>query len=160
MHAKYYSFGATSAVLTGLAVIVGLSGTVNPAVSIVTALTIIAIADNVSDSFGIHVHQESQKESVQEVRRTTLGNFATRVLVVSILILFVIFLPIRFAVALSIIFGLAAICFISYFIAKEQEAAPRKIIVQHLLLTALVIGASFLLRELSSGLIAKVVSNP
>jgi hypothetical protein len=153
MHGKYFSFGATSAVLTGPAVIVGLSGTVNPTVSIITALAIIAIADNVSDSFGIHVHQESQKKSAKEVRRTTIANFATRVLVVSIFILFVIFLPMKFAVVLSIFFGLAVISFISYFIAKEQEAAPRKIILRHLLLAVLVIGASFLLRELISGLI-------
>ena len=160
MHGKYFSFGATSAVLTGLAVIVGLSGTVNPVVSIITALTIIAIADNVSDSFGIHVHQESQKESAKEVRKTTIANFATRVLVVSIFILFVIFLPMKFAVVLSIFFGLAVISFISYFIAKEQEAAPQKMVLRHLLLAVLVIGASFLLRELISGLIAKFVSDP
>ena len=160
MHGKYFSFGATSAVLTGLAVIVGLSGTVNPVLSIITALTIIAIADNVSDSFGIHVHQEAQKESVNEVRRTTFSNFATRVLVVAIFILFVIFLPMKFAVVSSIFFGLAVISFISYFIAKEQEAIPQKIVLQHLLPEILVIGASFLLRELISGLITKFVSDP
>jgi Na+-driven multidrug efflux pump len=158
MHGKYSSFGATSAVLTGLAVIVGLSGTVNPAVSIITALTIIAIADNVSDSFGIHVHQESQKESVKEVRRITIANFATRFLVAAIFFLFVIFLPMRLAVTFSMLFGLAVISFISYFIAKEQEADARKMVSQHLLLTILIIGASFLLRELSSGLIAKFMS--
>jgi hypothetical protein len=69
MHGKYFGFGATS-VLTDLAVIVGLSGTVNPAVSIVTDLTIIANADNISDSFGMHVHEESQKESVKDLVAT------------------------------------------------------------------------------------------
>jgi uncharacterized membrane protein len=86
---KYFSCGATSVVITGLAVIVGLSRTANPVIGITTALVVIAIADNISDSFGIHVHQECQKESVKEVRKTTLANFATRVAVVSIFILLV-----------------------------------------------------------------------
>ena len=44
---------------------------------------------------------------------------------------------------------------ISYFIAKEQEAKPHKIVFQHLLITALVIAGSYFLREVSARLIAK-----
>jgi len=160
MRAKYFSFGATSAVLTGLAVIVGLSRTANPAASIVTALIIIAIADNISDSFGIHIHQESQKESVEEVRRTTFANFTTRVLVASMFVMLVLLIPIEFAVASSILSGLAIIAFISYFIAKEQKADPYRVVLQHLLLTVIVIAASFLLRELISGSILRFMSQP
>jgi vacuolar iron transporter family protein len=155
MQGKYFSFGATSAVITSLAVIVGLSRTVNPVIGITTALVVIAIADNISDSFGIHVHQESQKESVKEVRKTTFTNFVTRVAVVAIFILQVILLPAKTAVILSIIFGMAVISAISYFVAKEQKAKPFKIVFEHLLITALVIAGSYLLREASAGLIAK-----
>jgi hypothetical protein len=81
-------------------------------------------------------------------------------LVVSVFILFVIFLPMKFAVALSIFFGLAVIGLVSYFIAKEQESNTRKIVLRHLLLTVLIIGASFLLSEISSGLIARFISVP
>ena len=156
MQGKYYSFGATSAVITGLAVIVGLSRTANPVIGITTALVVIAIADNISDSFGIHVHQESQKESVKEVRKTTLTNFATRVAVVSVFILLVILLPMKAAVPLSIFFGMAVISTISYFIAKEQKAKPYRVVSQHLLITVLVIVGSYLLREASAGFIAKL----
>jgi uncharacterized membrane protein HdeD (DUF308 family) len=155
MQGKYFSFGATSAVITGLAVIIGLSRTANPVIGITTALVVIAIADNISDSFGIHIHQESQKESVKEVRKTTFANFVTRVAVVSVFVLLVILLPLKAAVALSIFFGIAVISIISYFIAKEQKAKPHRIVFQHLLITALVIIGSYLLREASAGLIAK-----
>ena len=155
MTGKYFSFGATSAVITGLAVIVGLSRTANPVVGITTALIIIAIADNVSDSFGIHVHQESQKESANEVRKTTWTNFITRVVVVSIFVLLVTVLPMKAAVVLSILFGMAVISTISYLIAKEQEVNPHKVIFHHLLITVLVIIGSYLLREVSAGLVAK-----
>lgn len=155
MRGKHFSFGATSAVITGLAVIVSLSRTANPVIAITTALVVIAIADNISDSFGIHVHQESQKESVKEVRKTTFTNFATRIAVVSIFVLLVLLFPMNAAVVLSILFGAAVIFVISYFIAKEQEVKPRNIIIQHLLITALVIIGSYFLREVSAGLIAK-----
>ena len=155
MQGKYFSFGATSAVITGLAVIVSLSRTANPVIGITTALVVIAIADNISDSFGIHVHQESQKESVIEIRKTTFANFVTRIAVVSIFLLLVILLPMTVAVALSIVFGIAVISIISYFIAKEQKVKPHKIVFQHLLTTVLVIFGSYLLREASAGLIAK-----
>jgi hypothetical protein len=146
MRGKYFSFGATSAVITGLAVVVSLSRSANPVTGIMTALVVIALADNISDSFGIHIHQESQKESVREVRRTTFTNFATRVAVVSVFIVLVILLPINVAVPLSII---------SYFIAKDQGTKPFTIVFQHLLITVLVIIGSYFLREVSSGLIAK-----
>jgi predicted neutral ceramidase superfamily lipid hydrolase len=155
MQGKYFSFGATSAVITGLAVIIGLSRTANPVIGITTALVVIAIADNISDSFGIHIHQESQKESVKEVRKTTFTNFVTRVAVVSIFVLLVILLPMTVAVALSIFYGMAVISTISYFIAKDQKAKPHKIVFRHLLITVLVILGSYLLREASAGLIAK-----
>jgi len=156
MQGKYFSFGATSAVITGLAVIIGLSRSANPVIGITTALVVIAIADNISDSFGIHIHQESQKESVKEVRKTTLTNFVTRVAVVSIFVLLVILLPVKAAIALSIFFGMAVISIISYLIAKERKAKPHRIVFQHLLITALVIIGSYLLREASAGLIAKL----
>jgi hypothetical protein len=155
MQGKYFSFGATSAVITGLAVIIGLSRTANPVIGITTALVVIAIADNISDSFGIHIHQESQKESVTEVRKTTFTNFATRVAVVSVFILLVILLPMNAAVALSIVFGMTVISVISYFIAQEQGTKPFTIVFQHLLITVLVIIGSYFLREASAGLIAK-----
>ena len=154
MQGKYFSLRATSAVITGLAVIIGLSRSANPVIGITTALVVIAIADNISDSFGIHIHQESQKESVKEVRKTTFTNFVTRVAVVSVFVLLVILLPLKAAVALSIFFGIAVISIISYFIAKEQKAKPHRIVFQHLLITALVIIGSYMLREASAGLIA------
>ncbi len=157
MHGKYFSFGATSAVITGLGVIVGLSGTANAVANTVTALVIIALADNISDSFGIHIHQESQKESVSEVRRVTFANFATRVFVAAMFVLLVLILPTPSAVLFSIFLGVAVITLISYYIARERNASPSRIVAQHLLLTLVVIVASFLLRELSSRLVLRLM---
>jgi hypothetical protein len=59
------------------------------------------------------------------------------------------------AVASSIFFGMAVISVISYFIAKEREVKPHKIVFQHLLITVLVVIGSYFLREASAGLMAK-----
>jgi hypothetical protein len=149
---KDYSFGATSAVITSLAIIISLSNVVNAKISIITALLVIAIADNISDSFGIHIYQESQLVHAKEVKRTTLYNFLARLLVVSILILFIAVLPIDFAVILSIVFGLSIIVVISYFISKHQRVDHYSAIVEHLALTALVIVGSLFLRTFISQL--------
>ncbi|MFH0977927.1 MAG: hypothetical protein V1837_01360 [Candidatus Woesearchaeota archaeon] len=151
MKVKYFSFGATSAVITGLAVIVGFSGTANAKISIISALLLIAIADNISDSFGIHVHEECQSKSIKENRRTTYTNFLTRILVVAVFVIFVLSLPSTLAIALSITFGLLVITWMSYAIAKQQKAKTYRVIFHHVLLTVVVMTASFILKEVVSG---------
>jgi vacuolar iron transporter family protein len=141
-----YSFGATSAVMTGLAVIIGLSNV--PKISIIAALFVIAIADNISDSFGIHIQQESQLLSAKEVSRITNSNFLTRFMVVLVYILFIYFLPIMLALILSIIFGILIIIILSYFISIDQKGNPYKAIFQHLGIALVVMTVSYFLREL------------
>jgi len=147
---KDYSFGATSAVITSLAIIISLSRVVSAKISIITALLVIAIADNISDSFGIHIYQESQHVRAKEVKKTTLYNFLARLLVVSILILFILLLPIDLAVILSVVFGLSIIVLLSYFISKHQKDNPYSIVIEHLALTVIVIIASLFLRAFIS----------
>ena len=76
---KFYnfSFGVTSAIMTSLTIIIGLSGAASN-ITIITALLIIAIADNISDSFGIHIYQESKRVNSKEVKTTTANNFIAR----------------------------------------------------------------------------------
>ena len=57
-HLTRFSFGTTSAIVTSLAFVVGLSGSSKAA--IVVSLLVFAVADNVSDSLGLHIFQESE----------------------------------------------------------------------------------------------------
>ena len=50
-----FSFGATAAIITNMALIAGLRTGDHAKVSIIGGMLIIAIADNISDSVGIHV---------------------------------------------------------------------------------------------------------
>ncbi len=152
---KNISFGASSAVITSLAIIVGLAKTSSPQMNIIAALLIIALADNVSDSFGIHIHEESECDPAKEVTKTTLQNFFARLIITMVFILLIFALPLYIATLLSIVFGILIIVFLSYFIAKKQKVNPVASIFQHLIITTCVMVASFFLRELLSDLAYK-----
>jgi VIT1/CCC1 family predicted Fe2+/Mn2+ transporter len=146
-HLNRFSFGATSAIVTSLALIVSLSKTINPKLSIIGSLLVIAIADNISDSLGIHIYQESELKKSKAVRVSTFFNFLTRFLVILIFILLVAFLPIGYSVIFSIVWGVSLLTLLSYLIAKEQKANPYLAILQHLAIAIVVIVVSLFLSE-------------
>ena len=151
------SYGATSAVITCLAIMIALSGTVNFVVTIITALLIIAIADNISDSFGIHIYQESEATAGKKIVRTTMNNFISRVIVVAVFIAIIILFPIHLAILLSIVFGLSIIIIVSYYISKQQKSNVYLVISKHVFITVAVIIGSFLLREIISNYITNIL---
>jgi vacuolar iron transporter family protein len=147
MQLTKYSFGATSAIATSLAFIVSLSGSLEPRTPIIGALLVLAVADNITDSLGIHVFQESDQKSQKVVNASTLSNFATRLVLVLSFIAIVYVLPIGVAVAASIIWGVSVLVGLSYLIAKEQKANPTHAILQHVAIAALVVVSSLVMRE-------------
>lgn len=140
-HLTRFSFGATSAIVTSLAFIVGLSG--NSKLTIIVSLIVFAVADNISDSLGLHIFQESDLKKPKVVSISTFSNFFTRFLVVIIFILMVAFLPMEYAVGASIIYGVSLPSVLSYYIAKEQKTSPYFSILEHVAIAILVIIISF-----------------
>ncbi|MCX6821701.1 MAG: hypothetical protein NTW30_02875 [Candidatus Aenigmarchaeota archaeon] len=127
-----FSYGITSSVVTSLALIVGLNEINNPKMSIIGALLLIAIADNISDSLGIHIYRESQCSSTKNNTRVyTSSNFLTRLTVTLIFVLLIMFLPIQYAVLSSMILGLSLLSVLSYLIAVNQKRNPYLAIVEH-----------------------------
>ena len=72
------SFGVTSAVITSLALITGLDSVAHPKSSIIGSILVIALADNLSDSMGIHLYLESEHVAGKEVWLATLTNYLAR----------------------------------------------------------------------------------
>ena len=142
-HARLYqtkfSFGASSALITNLGLIMGLDSGPNAKFSIIAGILVIAIADNISDSFGIHMYQESECIERSEVWLSTATNFLTRVIVSAIFVLFILFLPMRLAVIVSVTYGLLLLAFMSYLIAKDEETNPYLAISEHLAIALFVI---------------------
>jgi VIT1/CCC1 family predicted Fe2+/Mn2+ transporter len=138
-HLTRFSFGATSAIVTSLAFIVGLSKSINPKLTIIGSLLVIAVADNISDSLGIHIYQESDLKKPKDVRTSTFSNFLTRFLVILLFILMVAFLSIEYAMIFSIVWGISLLTILSYLIAKEQKVNPYLAILEHIAIAILVI---------------------
>jgi VIT1/CCC1 family predicted Fe2+/Mn2+ transporter len=155
-HLTKFSFGATSAIITCLAFIIGLSKAGDPKLSIVGSLLVIAIADNISDSLGIHIYQESDLKKSEVVRTSTFFNFLTRFLVILIFILIVLFLPILYAIIFSIVWGISLLTVLSYFIAKEQKVNPYSAIFWHVSIALLVIIISNFLSEWLMNIVTKL----
>lgn len=145
-----FSFGATSAIITSLGLITGLRTFSSPKLSIIGGLFIIAVADNIADSLGIHIYQESESLKTKEVWISTLTNFSTRFLVTLTFALFIIYLPIRAAVIVSIIWGVILLSMLSYFIANRVKKNPYLAIIEHILIAAVVILISSFLGQLFS----------
>ena len=137
-----FSFGATSAIITNLGLIVGLDSLAHPRLAIISGILIIALADNIADSFGIHIYQESEYIGKKEVWLSTLTNFFTRIFVSLTFIILVIVLPLKLAVPCSIVWGLALLTMMSYAIAKDRKVNPYSAILEHIVIAVFVITLS------------------
>jgi len=137
-----FSFGAAAAIITNLSLITGLRTGAHAKLTIIGAMLVIALADNISDSVGIHIYQESECLETKEIWLSTLTNFLTRILVSLSFILLVLVLPMNTAAILSIIWGLLLLATISYIIAKDRKINPYLAMLEHITIAIIVIIAS------------------
>lgn len=137
-----FSFGATSAIITNLALITGLDTIANAKLSIMGGILAIALADNISDSTGIHVFQESECLDKKEVWFSTFSNFFARLLVSLTFVFLIVVLPIKAAVFCSVIWGMALLAFLTYTISKGRGVNPYSAILEHISIAGFVIVAS------------------
>lgn len=134
-----FSFGGTSGIITNLAIIIGLDTLANAKISIIGSLLVVALADNISDTLGIHIYQESEGLSKRVVWISSFTNFLARFLV-SLGFIFIIFLlPIKIAVITSIIYGFLVLSIVSYLISKRKKTNPWQAIIEHMLIALIVI---------------------
>lgn len=143
-----FSFGSTSAIITNLALMAGLHSEPNAKVSIIGGILVIALADNIADSFGIHIYQESEKIESREVWTSTIMNFMARFIVSLSFIALIWILPLNAAIIFSIIWGLLLLTVISYMVAKDEAVNPYTSILTHLLIAVVVIFLSNLAGDL------------
>lgn len=136
------SFGATAAVTSCLALMIGLIQLGVSSRGLVGALLVIGLADNIADSLGIHVYSESRTKAYSTLN--TLTNYFTRFGITLVFIAFVLFLPVPYAIAASVILGLAVIAVLSYFIAKSRGINPHGAVAEHLVIAALVLVVSLI----------------
>ena len=148
-----FSFGATSAVTSSLALMTGLSQLDVSKTGMIGALLILGLADNIADALGMHIYSESKSRS--HTKLNTATNYLTRLGITLLFVVFVVLLPFQYALAASVIAGMLVIAVLSYFIAIEHGMGARRAVAEHLAVTALVLIVSQLIgssiRQMLSG---------
>ena len=137
---KGFSFGLTSGIITTLGLIVGLHSGTHSNVVIIGGILVIAIADAMSDALGVHISEESEnKHSTKEIWESTVSTFLSKFVFALIFIIPVLFLQLSAAIIVCVIWGLSLITIFSYYIAKQQNVKPYRIILEHLIIAIMVI---------------------
>jgi hypothetical protein len=133
-----FSFGATAAIMTSMALIVGLGSANSGKAGIIGGLLIIAIADNLSDTLGIHVYEECKVGGTVAVR-TSVSNYLTRLLTSCSFVVIVLVLPLGVARWAGVVWGGALLSALTYLIAKSRSVKPVPEVAIHLLVAAVVV---------------------
>jgi hypothetical protein len=125
------SFGSTAAIVTSMALIVGLDATRGSTGALLSSLLIAGLADNLTDSLSVHIYQEAEKLPECQAFRTTATNFVARFAVSLSFVLILVALPRLTAVRLSIIWGFSLLSALSYLLARARAVSALSEIWKH-----------------------------
>jgi hypothetical protein len=137
------SFGAASAIVTSMGVIIGFGAGGISKSTVVAGLLIVGLGDNLTDSLSIHIYQESERLEKGAAFKATLGNFATRlILSLSFVALVVSFSGTNMLLA-CLAWGILLLASLTWLVAKSRHANVTTELLKHLAVAAAVIAASF-----------------
>ena len=136
------SFGAVSAIVTSIGLIIGFGAAGISKSTIIAGLLIFGLADNLTDSLSIHIYQESEKLEEHAAFKATLSNFATRLLISVTFVIFMLVFSSTIAVVASLTWGIALLTALTWLVATSRGANVITEILKHLALAAVVIAAS------------------
>ena len=136
-----FTFGGSSAIITNISLIVGMGSAISKP-AIIGSLLIIAIADNISDSLGIHIYRESEYSGIQEPLMAAAGNFVARFIVSLSFIGIMLAFSINKAEIISAVWGLFLLAAISYLISRRNNNKPFPEVAKHIVVAVIVISAS------------------
>lgn len=138
-----FSFGLTSAVITTLGIMVGLSSGTHSKMVVIGGILTVAVADALSDAFGIHLSEESEaKHSQKQVWISTACTFLTKFGIGVTFLVPVLLLSLGRAVPVNIFWGFILLVLFSYYIGKESELKCWKVICEHICIASVVIAST------------------
>ena len=134
------SFGLTSGVITTLGLMIGLNSGTKSELAVIGGILVIAIADALSDSVGIHISEESENvHSERQIWAATISTFFSKLITALTFVVPVLLLPLQTAIMVSVIWGLCLVSVLSFWIASLSGVAAWKVIVEHLVITVSVV---------------------
>lgn len=137
---KGFSFGLASGIITTLGLIVGLHSGTHSKIIVIEGIIIIAIADALSDALGIHMSEESgKKPSTKSIWLATISTFLSKLGFALAFIIPVLLFQLSTAIIASVVWGLSTIAILSFYMAKQRNEKPHKVIIEHLVIAIIVI---------------------
>ena len=137
---KGFSFGLTSGIITTLGLMVGLYSSTGSNKVVIGGILVIAVADALSDSLGMHVSEEAENHhTAKQVWQSTIATFISKFVFALTFVIPILLFPLLTAIIVSVVWGLSLISIFSYYIAKQQKIKPYKIIAEHLIIAIFVI---------------------
>ena len=141
---KGISFGFTSSIITALGMMVGIYVSTGSQIAVIGSIFLIAVADSLSDSLGIHISEESDKTKPHsQVWESTFATFFSKLFLTCTFLIPIFFLSLQDAIIAGSIWGIIILSALSYFIAKTKKENPAQVIGEHLLIATIVIIASY-----------------
>jgi hypothetical protein len=135
------SYGGTAAVVTGTALIGGLSAANATKPVILSALLIAALADNLTDALSIHIFQESEQLDQADAFTGTVANFVTRLPLCTSFMAMIGLLPLVHAAMAATAWGMLLLAILTCLVARERKVTPLPEVGKHLLIASAVIMA-------------------
>jgi len=136
-----FSFGGTSAIVTGLGLIIGLGAARANTATIVSGLLIVGLADNMTDSLSFHMYQEAERLEERAALRATTSNFVVRILIALSFVGVVLLLPHTYGGIVALSWGCRLLATISSTVARARGGSPWRETAKHLGVAFLVIVA-------------------
>lgn len=137
---KGLSFGITSGIITTLGLIVGLNSGTHSKLAVIGGVLTIAVADALSDAFGIHISEEAEnKHSHKDIWISTISTFLAKFCFALTFVIPLLFFSLPIAVAVNIGWGFIVLAILNYRIAKSQNVHPGKMMLEHLAIAVLVV---------------------
>lgn len=143
---KGLGFGLSAAVITTLAVIVGIHAGTDLRHAVIAAIIVIAFADSMADAFGVYISERSAGTAKlhENIIAAIVAFFTKMIFALSFLIPIFLF-SLHPAIVICIIYGLIVLIIYSVYLAKSRHDSIIRVIALHVLLAVVVISLSHLI---------------
>ena len=152
------SFGLVSGVLTTLGLLIGLGVSTQSKAAVIGGVLTIAIADALSDSFGVHLSQEFSGSNKKDVWEATFSTFMSKFLIAISFLIPVLIFDLKTSVLIGVLWGLFLIGSLSVVVSKangggkDGKKEVLGVISEHLILFLITVSFSYLVGYLIESL--------
>lgn len=147
-----FCFGLISGIITTLGLIVGLHSSTHSRIAVIGGILVIAFADALSDALGMHISEESDnRHTTRQIWESTFATFFSKLVFALTFIVPVLLFTLFTAIAVSVVWGLLLVSFLSYYLARQEGVAPHKVILEHVAIAILVIIATHYIGDWVAG---------